>query len=267
MFMRNDFRRAGAWACAGLVIFLGVATNARADSVLIVDSDSTGQPQAELLARGFTTVDRFDANLGVPTLAQLSAYDAVLAYTNFIPADAVGLGNVLADYVDAGGRVTLTTYGYSDPWAIAGRIATAGYSPLVNLGVNGDVSGLLVPTAPLDPIFAGVDAATLTYFHNGNFAQPGLDAGATLLATDGAVSLVARNAAGNVVGLNLFPQTGLGNNGEFYDLLANSLRPSAPVTTPVVPVPAAVWGGMVLLGGLGVTRRFRSRSEQLVNTL
>jgi hypothetical protein len=41
----------------------------------------------------------------------------------------------------------------------------------------------------------------------------------------------------------------------------------APVQTPpppppVVPLPAAVWGGFVLLGGLGVGRRMRNRKEQ-----
>ena len=79
------------------------------------------------------------------TLGFLEGFDRVLAYDNNTPANPTGLGNVLADYVDAGGRLVLSTYGFSSPWAVSGRITTAGYAPLRNLGVNGDVSGYTFP--------------------------------------------------------------------------------------------------------------------------
>jgi hypothetical protein len=52
-------------------------------------------------------VDYFDVRLGTPTLEQLSQYTACMVWINFWPDDCVALGDVLADYVDAGGRVIL----------------------------------------------------------------------------------------------------------------------------------------------------------------
>jgi hypothetical protein len=197
-------------------------------SVLIVHADfsTPSTPQAPLMASGrFTRVDVFDARLATPTLGTLTPYTVVLAYTNFPPANAVALGNVLADYVDSGGRVVLSTYAFSTPWSIQGRITTAGYSPLINVGVNGDVTGTLIAVVPGDPVFAGVNLGAVSYFHNSNFARPGLAAGAILLATDGAGrNMIARNGNASVIGLNLFPGTCCGgNNQEFFKLLANAL--------------------------------------------
>ena len=180
-----------------------------------------------------------------PTLAQLLAYDSVLAYTNYEPSDPTAFGNVLADYVDAGGHLVISTYGFSSQWAIEGRITNAGYAPLTKAAI-GDVSGNLVATAPGDPIFSGVDLSGLAYFHNGNFAHPGLDPGATLLATDGnGINMIARNASGNVVGLNLFPASYGGNNAELYQLVGNALLPNN------VPEPTTllIWS---VLGAIGL---------------
>lgn len=212
-------------------------------------------PEAELMATGrFSSVSTITIHNQTPTLAQLSVFDvACLAYTNAPPDDAVALGNVLADYVDAGGRVVLSTYSFSTYWNVTGRITTSGYSPLTNVGVNGDVSGNLVATVPGDVIFYGVDLASVTYYHNANFAHPGLDAGATLLATDGAGhNMIARNAAGNVIGLNLFPASFSGNNAEFFELVANTLKP--------IPEPSSliVWS---LLAGLGIAVGWHRRRK------
>ena len=212
---------------------------------------------------------RNNANITLPSLATLQAYDSVLAYTNSIPNNTAGLGDLLADYVDGGGHLVLATYAYSSPWAVAGRITTSGYTPLLNLGVNDNVSGDLVPTAPADPIFSGVDFAALTYFENANFAHPGLDIGATLLATDGAgVNMIARNPAGNVVGLNLFPSAGaiwIGDNSPpLYQLFANALTPQEVDPVADVPEPAtlAIWA-VAGAAGLAVGSRRRRRQKQV----
>jgi hypothetical protein len=192
-------------------------------NVLIVAADYSS-PQTQLVASGrITKVDNFIATGATPTLQTLSAYDVVLVYTNYSLANPTALGNVLADYVDGGGKVVLGTYALSSGWGVAGRITTHGYSPFTN-GGNGSVSGRITPTTPVDGLFADINLGAVTYFWNSNFAHPGLDAGATLLATDGAgINMIARSANGKVMGVNLFPAVWGANNQEFFKLWANIL--------------------------------------------
>jgi len=56
---------------------------------------------------GNRNVDYYDARIGTPSLDSLRQYAAVITWVDYAYADAVGMGNVLADYVDAGGRVIL----------------------------------------------------------------------------------------------------------------------------------------------------------------
>src|SRR5713226_7409026 len=58
---------------------------------------SSGDARFDLAHSGYLAF----SGSGVPTLAQLSPYDAVLAYSNHGASPA--LGDVLADYVDGGG--------------------------------------------------------------------------------------------------------------------------------------------------------------------
>ncbi|MEE9296705.1 MAG: thrombospondin type 3 repeat-containing protein [Phycisphaerae bacterium] len=233
--------KTGVLAIFGVILSVGLPVANAQPSVLIVVSDS-GPPTSELLSTGmFSTVDVFFSSSGTPSLATLASFDRVLAYTNFTPANAVALGDVLADYVDAGGQLVLATYAFSSPWAISGRVMTSGYSPLVNVGVNGNVGGVLVATQPNDAVFFEVNLGALSYFHNSNFAHPGLDAGAALLATDGAGrNMIARSASGLVIGLNLFPRGGNwgGNNAELYQLVANAVLGDADPDGDGIDIPA-----------------------------
>jgi hypothetical protein len=219
----KSFFKTFAAAAFGFALLIPTAS-AQLPKLLIIFSGSP--PTAELLATGkFSAVDSFDGDTGTPALGLLLSHDTILAFSDSTPSNPSGLGDVLANAVDAGKPVTVATYAFSTPWAITGRIATAPYAPLVNASVNGNVSGNLVATAPGDPIFAGVNLPSVTYFHNGNFAHPALAPGAVLLATDGAgISMIARSASGRVTGVNLLPEGGFAqNNAEFYKLIANIL--------------------------------------------
>ncbi len=235
-----------------------------ADHILIVHADSGSAPMSDLMASGlFDSVDEFDAEGATPVLGDLTSYDAVLAYTNSTPADQSALGNVLADYVDGGGHLVICTYSFSTPWEITGRIMTAGYAPLTNLGTNGEVSGNLSAVVPADPIFSGIDLGSVSYFHNNNFAHPGLDAGATLLATDGAgINMIARNSSGNIYGVNLFPETGE-NNQEIFDLIANMLDEGQSRPTAAIPT-MTEWGMMLFALMLGSAVIFHMRKRNTV---
>ncbi len=77
--------------------------------VLLLGADTSpfvADVQAKLRATNlFSAVDSFDVVASTPTLNTLQAYDAVLTWSIVGYADSVALGNVLADYVDAGGGV------------------------------------------------------------------------------------------------------------------------------------------------------------------
>lgn len=95
---------------------------------------------------------------------------------------------------------------------------------------------------------------TLVYFHNNNLAHPTLDAGATLLATDGAgIDMIARNANGRVYALNLFPEGGAfgGNNADLYRLVANSLVVGASALSTAIPT-LSEWSLLGLVALLAV---------------
>lgn len=250
------------------LLLLFFSTAHAQSSVLVLNTNGNSNTNLDTaLSSTFSTVDDWEANTsGTPTLQDLSTYNTVIAYTNQSPNDPAGLGDVLADYVDAGGCVVFSTYSMSNPWAITGRITNTGYSPLTNLGTNGSVSGDLVALVPSDPIFDGVDLNTLSYFNNSNFAYSGLDSGATLIADDGAQhNMIARNASGNVVGMNLFPDDDGDNNADLYTLFVNAAANCTgvvrvPQQTTAIPVnsPYALALLALLLGVLGLvtTRRY-----------
>ena len=77
------------------------------------------------------TVDFFECSAGVPTLAYLSAYDVVVVMSNAYFYDAVQTGNVLADYVDGGGKVieAVASFATGAGWELAGRFVTGDYEP------------------------------------------------------------------------------------------------------------------------------------------
>lgn len=198
------------------------------DLGIFVSDDPAHAPVSDLQATGlFDTITVRDIRFSPPTLADLQQFETVLVYTNPPPANAIGLGNVLADYVDAGGHLVLATFAFHDTSGVEGRITSPGYSPLRDVGAKGNVSGDLVATLPSDPIFAGVHLNAVSYFQNLNFAHAAVDPGALLLATDGAGhNMIARNGAGNVAGLNFFPRgTIFANNQELFDLIGNALLP------------------------------------------
>jgi hypothetical protein len=251
---------------ASLFLTLSLSLTASAESLLILAADGlTTHPVAEMTANGFT-VSSFDTTADTPTIAFLSGFDAILAYTNHPPADGEALGDVLAAYYGLGGKaLTITTFAFGTPWAITGDVMMGSNAGLTNVGLIGEVSGSLVATVA-DPIFSGVDLTTLEYYlQNSNFAHPGLAPGATLLATDGAgINMIARSANG-IMNLNFYPgflgpvdPTVVINNAEFYKLLSNTLRPGGQTQQPV-PEPSSV----ILLGTIAAGFAYQLKRRRL----
>jgi hypothetical protein len=156
-------------------------------------------------------VDAFLVGSGqpVPTLDQLKQYKAVLVYSDHSFNDGTALGNVLADYVDAGGGVVLATFAFYDAGglSIQGRIKTGGYLPFTTAGQASGASLTLVPDLPGHLILNGVAAFNggTSSFHNSSIATT---AGALQVAhwSNGQPLAAAKGVSlGRVVGLNFYP--------------------------------------------------------------
>lgn len=83
--------------------------------VLVIHSTGSAAVTADIVAsiKGtnlFSVVDSFNGQTGTPTLTQLQAYDAALVANQAAWSNRTALGNVLADYVDAGRGVVQTVF-------------------------------------------------------------------------------------------------------------------------------------------------------------
>ena len=209
--------------------------------VLIVHSTNGGKAlsdlQARLVATGaFVSVDAFDASrqLGkTPDLAALKPYQAVLVWTDSALLDADSLGNNLADYHDAGGRVVVA-YEYNDngpSYCVRGRFAdpVAGYL-LIECGDNkADADTLGAVNEPLSPLMK--DVVKLDTMAGRNFAR--VTHGGVVVATwaSGQPLVVRGTAKGRKrVDLNLWPavydggmNSRFGWTGDGASLLRNAL--------------------------------------------
>ena len=259
------------------ILTCGITADAAVKTAIVSAESSGTVPTTELLGTGLFAdpIDWFNVGSDpVPTLATLENYDSLLVYSDTPFLDRNTLSDRLKDYVDGGGHLVLAAFSFTNiypgsyDYAIGeagdtNGILTAGYAPLNPVThyntdpIYGDIHVLLAG----DPIFNGITIGTdgllsdFGYFHNNNSSNPILDSGADLLADDRSgvgpkTNMIARNSAGNVVALNLYPSVNTQNSGQFYQLVANALQP--------VPEPATsiVW---VLLGfGFVVGTRLRT---------
>src|ERR1043166_3025562 len=224
--------------------------------VLIAYADTAGQPtdlQSQILAEpGVTACDFFDAFSSTPTLAQLEQYNIVFAFSNNAWNDATAMGNVLADYEDAGGVVVVSTFAYDNRggWLLAGRWVTGGYSPYNSSNVTDFVTNTANITQPGNCLMQGV--TNLTAFYRNGVT---LTSGAVSVAdwTDGpsAVAYKANNGY-TAAGINAYlgvvaqPITGdwgktIVNAGRCYLLPCGTPSPT-PTATATATATATTTG-------------------------
>ncbi|HKQ62614.1 MAG TPA: choice-of-anchor D domain-containing protein [Candidatus Polarisedimenticolaceae bacterium] len=112
--------------------------------------------RSRLLAQpGVGAVDVFDGYVAVPALDELLRHDAVIVVVNSPMADRAGMGDLLADYVDAGGGVVLTLASFISGWELGGRFRAGPYSPF-QLGTGPIGSSRLGSFDAAHPIMSGV---------------------------------------------------------------------------------------------------------------
>ncbi|HNT22951.1 MAG TPA: S8 family serine peptidase [Anaerolineales bacterium] len=141
----------------------GIAA-ASPDVLLLHAGDNIVTIRSQLLALGgLGVVDGFDARYATPALAQLQAYDVVITWSAALYQDPTGIGNVLADYVDGGGKVINMMFALgTDFWAMGGRFMDEAYTAMNGTIVLSTASCLGTYNAE-HPIMAGVPAICEAY--------------------------------------------------------------------------------------------------------
>ena len=167
-------------------------------------------PQAKLMATGmFASVDIIHVGLATPTLVELQAYDAVICWTNTSAVDGDAWGDVMADYVDAGGGVVVAVFAVSTSTVnryLGGRWETGGYEVIITKSGSGGGAGTLGTVHDAGhPVMSGVNS-----FSGGSSsfkpAGTALTSGSTLIAewSTGHV-LVAEGASPQRIDLGMYP--------------------------------------------------------------
>jgi hypothetical protein len=209
-------RLLGAITALGLTLGLFALGAAPATAIpctgptVAVIGNGSGQEDVVAKLQGtclFTQVDQIDSLSSTPSLVTLSAYDAVLVYSGLAFGDNVAVGNVLADYVDGGGRVVVGAFAFwtsNQPLGMGGRLSTGGYLPFTQGGQTAGGSLNLQADLPNSPYLANVAS-----FNGGTFSirnTVGLAVGATQIAhwSNGAPLVAVKR---RVVGLNFYPQS------------------------------------------------------------
>lgn len=227
----------------------GVQSAAAGPRVLLLPLDITSHVldvQNKLIAtESFDVVDVININSeSVPVLGTLQEYDVVMVWTDFRPPTS--LGDLLADYVDAGGNLVLAAFAHHSPTGkITGRFEEADmYALLPGDDGRGTRDTLGEVFFPDHPIMSGVSTfdggdqsfrATNTTAHDD----------ATVIASweDGIPLILTRVIGGaRRVDLNFFPVSSDVNSlwwqtsTDGVKIMGNSLLYAAGVLVPVAGV-------------------------------
>ncbi len=169
-------------------------------------------------------------SLPLLSLSILQQYDFVLTTNNtqWLASGGIDpetIGDLLADYIDGGGKVIVNQFAYSyDAWQMAGRFIDDGYGPFVPSTTDGVVDVELgTILSPGHPILDGVSSL----LYSGYVQNVALAPGATPIAewSDGELFLAANS---NVVALNMLPSLGNGDplqwSGDLPTIFQNAVH-------------------------------------------
>lgn len=250
-------------------VFFGTTSHALA-SVLIAGSAPPGylnDVQAKIAGTGLISgsVDVLNVGSSTPTLAQLQAYDAVLFFSDNVFANPTTFGNVLADYVDAGGGVVQATFSFAS-MNIGGRWRAQNYD-VWQPGGQSAPGNLTLGTIydPSNPILAGVtsfNGGSSSYYNTVGSLNPGAVAVADWSNGTPLIAVNTSTFAGKIAGLNFYPPSSDAASDFWLSstdgarLMANSLN---FVTKQVsVPEPNSLLG-LFAIGTLGAASTLKRK--------
>ena len=217
--------------------------------VLIVEASSDVGDIQRLIGEfpDISLVDVYHAGGSTPSLGELTSYDVVLVANSSAFGDGDALGNVLADFVDTGGGVVLTTPSTVAGFHVGGRFLAGGYSPF-ELG-TGPVGGASLGTFNAGhPIMQGVTGCV-----GDALALNELSPGAELVASWSTAQPFVATKGSNVVAVNVFVGFSGYWTGDIPLILHNAIQwTSHPVFVSTLPDSGVVGPGE----SLGVVVRF-----------
>jgi len=193
--------------------------------VLLLEADADTPTSSAILSLlqvygDMGEVDMFDAYTGTPTLSQLLPYDVVVTWSNYVYANPIGIGNVLANYVDAGGKVinlgaSFGTHG----WEMKGRFMTQGYTAMNGTSISFGTH-CMGSSNPSHPIM--FDITNVCEFNRVNGTT--LTSGSSSIAQwdDGLIFVAAKNDR-SVVTINGYVGNAYKWTGRMPDVLHNAI--------------------------------------------
>lgn len=191
----------GYRARAAQAIPVPASLTAGPDVFIVCADDYPCEPIASMLMAfgDIGSVTSYDARLSTPTLEQLLAYDIVLTWSNYGYSNAEKFGDVLADYVDAGGKVIDLMFSQA-PYGVEGRFFDEDYTAFKGLGTlfSWDCLGGYDPAHPImDSITDVCDLFRL----GGTYLTPGSTSVANW--SDGEIFVAVKDNR-SVVSINMY---------------------------------------------------------------
>jgi hypothetical protein len=189
----------------------------------------------------FSQVDRYDAYANTPTWDDIKGYSAILTYSDWNYGygyrDATALGNLLADYVDAGGSLVCAFsefYNGYGSFDLEGRFASDKYYVIQPSGsIAYATSGVGEIVVPGHPIMSNVSSISFNYYgYTYRTWNPTVDADATIVSKwgDGYIMAATKNVGGvERVDINMWPVSQyvgyayMAYYGDGDDLIKNAL--------------------------------------------
>jgi len=199
--------------CPTRVLMVSAAGSTYTDE-LVAQQSSTG---------AFAVVAPFNANTGTPTLALLMSYDVALVTSDVSFADPIALGNVIADYYDAGGRVVLVAFATTNAVPIQGRFGdvTQGYMLInPNNGYFSNAESIGQVAEPQSPLMVGVSSISAWFGTNGEPINGGVAVARYVTSAPLVVRGVVKGR--NRADLNLYPPSAF-CQGNCVELVRNAL--------------------------------------------
>jgi hypothetical protein len=211
--------------------------HSQSNSVLIVHTSGALGDVPTALANEDVSSTLFNASIATPTLPELLTSPCVLVITSDGLLDPDDLGDVLADYVDAGGRVVVAMYSNigGAAAAVRGRFHRDEMHPIprgiYDLNYDAPPAGL-VPVLPQHTLLNGVNSISCSIQNRPQCLAPLLAAvapGAVRVAnwSTGAplAAVIGERFNGTIVGLGLHPPVWKAmENADASRLVANAIK-------------------------------------------